>query len=366
MLWLRSGISKASSVPSLVLVVAVLLGRPSCALAQDTVSAHHKTRTIWELLGLDMPGLKDDRPGWVTFFTREEYRQFIAYVQNYFHDEGMAASVHDGTVVIDRDREQLGRLGLMNLAQLCHQLEKKQWKEAVTKYFNTVRREKDGERDLSRKIARYEAISNLLAVRIWPSDYLHALPKGIVSRQDLEGTISVLVFDLPTTARAVRAEEAAQWGKSEQELFETGLANIQKRYLPAISQERFGQGIIVTLLEGNDLFVASHALLIEHYPTCLGGYGTLLAIPHRQALLCYPINDLRVISAMHMLAPIIQRMQEEGQGSISSSLYWYDQNRFIDLPYTMIGSKLELRPPEPFVTMLNQLLPSATSESDGG
>ena len=48
-------------------------------------------------------------------------------------------------------------------------------------------------------------------------------------------------------------------------------------------------------------YATTYALLLEEHPAWIGAHGALVAVPNRQALLVYPINDLTVVTAIQKL-----------------------------------------------------------------
>ena len=87
----------------------------------------------------------------------------------------------------------------------------------------------------------------------------------------------------------------------------------------------------------------------------LGAHGSLVGVPHRHAVFIYPINDLKVVTVMQALAYAVHGMYTEGPGSISAKLYWYDGQKFTDIPYSFSETKIDFTPPDAFIEMLNEL-----------
>jgi len=79
----------------------------------------------------------------------------------------------------------------------------------------------------------------------------------------------------------------------------------------------------------------------------------LLAIPTRGMIICYAINDFKVVKAISGFVPFMTKLHSEGPGSLSPKLYWYQDDKFTDLPYKIENGKLNFAPPQNFVDMLN-------------
>ncbi len=300
---------------------------------------------LWDKL---VSGLgKKAAPSWANFLTRDQYQAFIAGVVRHFSSQKRKITLGEGVIYVE-DRKKGGKheLGLLNLAQLCARNEAKDWPEIIADHFRTLEKSYSEQKVLEERIDNFARVAELLAVRLWPENYLAELDRRkILHRKELPGTISALVFDLPSSIRNVTPEEIKSWGKSETELFRIGLANVMENCIPDVTEQELGEGITLTLFSDESFFVASHALLLEEHPDCVGPFGTLLGIPHRHVMLAFPILDRRVLQAIPMMIPIIAGMERDGPGSISPLLYWYKEGEFTNLPYRIDNNTLNFSPP---------------------
>jgi len=253
-------------------------------------------------------------------------------------------------------------MGLQNLAQMCHLGDKAERAAIVEGHFGMIERIQSDRADLARRIGHLDSVKDLLAVRIWPKSYLDAVSGQCIHREDLEGTITVLVFDLPTSIRPVSPKEANVWGKRTEELLQIGLDNVLRTCRPEIDRHDLGDGVGLVSMTGESHFVATHVLMLEHHSDCLGTYGALIGIPHRHAVLCHPIEDFQSVKAIQTFAIMIQGMEHEGPGSISPRLYWYRDGEFTDIPVEQTEQGLIVRPPDKFVGLLNELAERAKKE----
>lgn len=311
-------------------------------------------RRIWQRLASKG---KCRPPAWASFLTAAQYQTFLDCVEAHFASQKRRYTLGDGVVYVeDAKRGGKHQLGLLNLAQMCARNEAKDWAEIVTDHFRTLEKSYTEQKVLEDRIDDFARVAELLAVRLWPEDYLADLDRNkILHRKELPGTITALVFDLPSSIRNVTPEEVKTWGKSETELFRIGLANVMENCIPDVSEQDLGDGITLTLFSDESFFVASHALLLEEHPDCLGQFGTLVGVPHRHVMLAFPIQDLRVMRAIHMMIPIIAGMERDGPGSISPLLYWYKNGAYTNLPYRIEKNTLNFTPPPDFIEMLNLL-----------
>ena len=291
-------------------------------------------RRIWEQLRQTVDS--GPPPAWAGFFSPAQYQRFLGLVRAHFDREGLSYRLGDGIVHLDQALGGCQQLGLLNLAQNCAHNDEKEWSEIIDSHFRLMAKSHREHEVLQDRVAAFDRVAELLSVRLWPESYLHELGGDkIIHRIDLPGTITALVFDLPSSIRNVTPQEAEGWGKTREELFEVGLANLRENCIPDVNDQDLGEAVTITLYSDESFFVASHALLLGDHGESLGAFGALVGIPHRHVLLTYPINDLRILPAIHRLIPIIQGMERDGPGSLTRRLYWYRDGRFTDLPYEL-------------------------------
>lgn len=299
----------------------------------------------------------EPKPVWAAFFSDGQFRHFKRLIEGYFRGKGQPFSWGNGVITLaPGEPGGLHQLGLVNLAQLCARNEPREWGQIVQDHFDTLAKSHSEQKVLEQRLTDFSRVQDLLAVRLWPEDYLDDLDHArMIYRRDLAGTISALVYDLPSSIRNVTPEEAGTWDRDIDELFRIGLDNVRETCIPDLSQQNLGDGIRVTLMSDESFFVASHALLLEDHDGCVGPFGALVGVPHRHVLLAYPIESLGVVQAIPRLIAVIAGMEREGPGSISPRLYWYQAGEYLDLPYAIKDNALHFSPPEPFLEMLDLL-----------
>lgn len=317
-------------------------------------------RQLWATL---FPHWKEP-PRWANFFDARQYQKFLGLVDGYFRKKKQPFQMGDGVVHFGAAKEANHRqqFGLTNLAQICGQCDEKDWAGIIHDHFHTLQRSQSEQEVLSQRLGHFDRVKELLSVRLWPEDYLGDLDREkFIHRIDVPGTLTTLVYDLPSSIRNVTPDEADVWDRSQEELFEIGLENVMENCIPDITQQDVGNDVKLTLFSDESFFVASHALLLDRHSEVIGPFGTLVGIPHRHVLLAFPIEDMSVVHAINAMIPIILGMEKEGPGSISAKLYWYQEGEFTELPYEVRDKTLAFTPPGEFVEVM-QLL----ADRDGG
>jgi hypothetical protein len=295
----------------------------------------------------------EEPPGWAAGYSTPEWTFFMREIRSCLAARGIGFTIQASGLLLLRMPEGEKQLGLMKLAQMCKEAKQGEWRGVIERFFDNLLRSERENKELEGKMKDFEQIKKMLVVRLAPEG---TLPRELlVCREDLPGTVSYLALDLPTSIRSLKPDEVAVWGRPPGELFETALENVARMARPEVSTPELEEGVTCTALVGESFFVATHALLLDLYPECLGAQGSLVAVPHRHCVLAYPIEDLSVIKAIPRLALIGRKLEAEGPGSISAKLYWYHHGAFIPLPYEIKENTFNFAPPEDFVAVLNEL-----------
>ncbi len=297
-------------------------------------------------------------PDWARFFTPGQYERFVACIREHFSQQGVEAAIDDGILTTTSPAgAQPMQLGLLNLAQRCHLAGDALglWRKIVAEHFDKLKASAREQQDLAGVIGDFSRIRPHLALRIWPEEAMTNLMGKVVSRQDLDGTLTMLAIDMPSGIGSVAIDQIAPWGLSEDELFAIALDNIRRNFPVQVSNVGSADKPIV-LLSADHYYVATHALLLKDHPQCLGEYGCLMGIPHRHVVLCHPIRDMSVVQAVQALIPALIGMESEGPGSITSNLYWYHEGQFTNLPFESGQDQMRFMPPDDFVDLLNRIV----------
>jgi hypothetical protein len=308
-------------------------------------------------------------PAWARFFSKGEYYRFLEEIRGYFRRRGLAIVIEDSILCVPAGLPGgIQRCGLLNLAQRCKQeADAATWPGIIAAHFDSFERHLQ-ESARVQEIARdFERVAPLLAVRLYPQEYLEGdTARHCVFRRDLPGTVTVLVYDLPSSIQNVRPGDVASWGRDVEEIFEIALDNVRLHSIPQRSEVACGDGIALQVLTGQDYFVATHALLLDEHPACVGIHGALVGVPHRHAVLTYPIRDMAVLRVVQPMLGAIIGMERDGPGSISSQLFWYHDGSYERLPYRVDRQRLIVEPPAPFLELLQTLARTDEDESLGG
>jgi hypothetical protein len=296
-------------------------------------------------------------PDWARFFESDQFGEFLSLVRRALVDEEADhdMDIEQGLVEVRPEDAGPRLLGLGNLAQACRQMDREEWPATIAGHIQQLLHMPDHDGELLEKFGEdFETAKPYLKVRL----FAEGLPNEdlLVIRRPMEGVLKVLVYDLPDAIATVPREHVTNWGLFDDELFELALDQVRQEKPDREDVDIDEGGVKATLLAGPSYFSATHALLLDEYLTDKAAAGALVAIPHRHVVLFHEIVDQKVIPALNRMAHLAHAMHEEGPGSISPSVYWYDRTRFRRIPAKVEDGTIEIYPPKEFVEMLNGLV----------
>ncbi len=228
-------------------------------------------------------------------------------------------------------------------------------KKIVSDHFDAMIRSCQFEAEFNEIVSDYYEVKKYIGVRLYPSDYIAQVGKDLVLGKDFGGDIfAMLVFDLPDSVINIQPIQILGWGKTLDELFETGLQNIKYKYPLDIVKQDLGE-LKVWLIHSDHFFTPNIVFNLNNHQKLIGNYGALVGIPHRHAVLIYPIENFEVVDAINKLIPVVYGMETKGPGSDSNNIFLYQNGAFYNLPYKFEDNKIEFFPTEKLVALLEIL-----------
>jgi len=298
-------------------------------------------------------------PNWARMLGTNGFRTFVALVEGYFADKRIPMRLDADEGVVRPGAEvfaQTSVFGLQNIAQTCSQSNRETWQELIAAHFNCIFAASDEQNALSIDVSDFGKMRGLLRARLYPLDLLNQSVET-VHRPGPEGTLEVVVLDLPTTVRTVARSEAKAWPLERETLFEIGRHNLSQQDRLKDTVVSVQPGVDLHLLTGDAFYAASHALILDVYLPKPLPHGALVAMPKRDVLLVHHIRNIGAVEAIGSMLQAVVGMHTDGPGSLSPHLYWHRHGEFITLPYQLEGDgeSLNFAPPGDFAEMLQQL-----------
>lgn len=275
------------------------------------------------------------------YMPRQEQIKFVKTVTDYIQKNypSYTLDFKNGLVIGDDDY----RYGLDNLAKQFHHAKSEEQSDTVAKHFEKMIKLRQEEKELLNQVDNYKAIKSRIMVRILPADYLPTgVESNLITRTDLEDTITTLVFDLPSGTSSVKKTHAEKWGKTIEELYQLGIENTLRTFPAQITKEDTKGGTIWVMKDDDNLYATTGLLDFTKFPQMIGKYGSLVIIPRRHVALSYPIEDWAVQNMFHPLIVLTKVSYKEGTGSLSENLYWYHNSKFTKVPYEEENGKFSI------------------------
>ncbi|HQW36371.1 MAG TPA: hypothetical protein PKY60_13105 [Thermoflexales bacterium] len=303
------------------------------------------------------PDSEAQLPSWEELLGAQGYRIFIKLVRAYFAQHGLPIELDETQGILLSETEQgttQSTYGLQNLAQVCGQADRDEWRDLITRHFDAILDAQKNIADETKASTDFAALKPFLRARIFPEDVAKHTDE-LIYRRGPPGTIETLALDNPIAVRTIARSETREWDLSDTELLRIGRQNLLDQGLLRPERVQVEAGSDLYVYTGDPYYAASHVLLLDEYLPDVLPNGALIGIPRRDLFVAHYIRNpgaLEVISAMIQL---IIGLYREGPGSISANLFWFWRGAFIQLPYEIKDDELDFEPPDEFVDMLDDL-----------
>jgi hypothetical protein len=152
-------------------------------------------------------------------------------------------------------------------------------------------------------------------------DHFEMPVKAFLAGDDLD---VLLAFDLPGGVMLL----PDGWG--DQDLFVQAIARVRSE--PGLQLDRHEVTLDddvapLFVLHGPSVFTATHALWADEFEPPAPAYGTLVAVPTRNAVLAHPIRDDRVVGVVQAMLELAQSAAEQDPAPLSTRLFWLRDGR---------------------------------------
>jgi hypothetical protein len=295
-------------------------------------------------------------PDWASFFSPAEYREFLSLVEADLRRRGLDVEMGDGFVTVSSPAPEGSQMGLTNLAQKCHGTVRGEWQVVIAGHFTSLLAMHG--RDLDALAADFGQARRILRIRFYPDETMGGPvgdpAKGPFFRAVAPGIQLALVYDFPEATSSVDVAHVAAWPYSEDEILFIARENTLAEPLP-FRQSVPVDGANLEVLHGDSFYVASRLLGLGDLLPADAAEGALVAVPNRHTLLWHPIRDVSAIRAVQGMIQPVGTLFNEGPGSISSHVYWWNDGDLVPIPVARDGATIQITPPDAFVELLNRL-----------
>jgi hypothetical protein len=152
-------------------------------------------------------------------------------------------------------------------------------------------------------------------------DHLEVPIKAILVGDDLD---VLLAFDLPGGIMLVPQD----WG--DEELFAQALGRVRAEGGLQLDRHEVtldDDTAPLFVLHGPSVFTSTHALWADEFDPPAPAYGTLVAVPTRNAVLAHPIRDARGAGVVEAMLDLARSAAEQDPAPLTTRLFWLRDGR---------------------------------------
>lgn len=302
-------------------------------------------------------------PDWANFWSTRAHAVFLQELEDALTARDMAPQLDNDTgiaTLTDPESKQERTFAMRGIALICAEA------GGTTAFRATI------DQQLDRLLVGYddnaaagdldgdwERARNAIKVRLYPIEEVIENDDILLYRAIGGALAAVLVYDMPESIFSVEPDVAESWPVSMDELWSIALENVRTED-PAPTVERLNIGDTEAVIAyGDSFFVTSRLLLLgdimdpDDFP-----HGAIVSMPHRHALIFHPITAQdTAVNALNEMILVTDEMFSEGQGALSTDLFWWLPERIERIPVQIDddAGELIIDPSEDFVQLINSL-----------
>lgn len=263
-----------------------------------------------------------------SYLDEEKYGLLMDLCLDHLRGRAEVHAVDNGLIILGLGDINEMQCALDNLVRQVHKLPVDSWREKVIEHFGQLWETLADHDDNMKRLKDFNEVKPLLRLRVYPDSFGHEdVRDALVKRVDFKGTFTCLVLDYDNRFQLVTSDLMSFWKIPSEDLFDYAQKNVNRQKMDMSS---------IGVADGPDVFaffsgeLAASFLLDfeENAHFAKGRYGSLVAIPSKNAAFCVPIDDKRYLEYIKLLAPLMLQFYEQGPGQINRYFYWYNDGRF--------------------------------------
>ena len=270
--------------------------------------------------------------GYENEISKKQYKYLVNESVKQLSKNYQIASVKKGVIKLEEGQDY-SLVNLHNLILECSQIDKKQWGTYISSHFESMYEAISIQKQLDP--TKFETLVEYFSIRIYEENYVMQAggKEQLVVKKQLEGTLSLLMLDLPSAFTPVKREMFELWNKTEDEVFEIAQKNVNKQEFVKVTEpiEFNDQTIEVSFIENED-YGASIALDLDtNAPEFVGEWGSVLAIPNKGIVDIIKVTKdkpLDYVLFIQALKPVVEQYYDQHPQRISTDFFWYYQGTF--------------------------------------
>ncbi|WP_460219339.1 DUF1444 family protein [Psychroserpens sp. MEBiC05023] len=276
--------------------------------------------------------------GYGNEISKEDYKFLVNESVKVISKNYKIASISEGVIELEKGQDY-SILNLHNLILKCSEVDKKDWSELISSHFSSMHESMEKQKQLDPN--KFETLIDYFTIRIYQESFVNQNggSDNLIVKTHLDGTLSLLMLDLPSAFTPIQKEMFDLWDKTIDEVFEIAQQNVNKQEFTKMTEsiDVDGKSIDVNFIENED-YGASIALdLKNNAPEFIGEWGSVIAIPNKGIVnICKVSKDkpLDFILYIQKLKPVVEQFYNQHSQPISTDFYWYYKGKFVKIYIT--------------------------------
>ncbi|MEH0154411.1 hypothetical protein V6R21_09725 [Limibacter armeniacum] len=270
--------------------------------------------------------------GYENVLTASKYKVLVDKAVEQISERYKIKSVKDGVIRL-KDGQGMTEFNLHNLLLICKDEESDQIVLLVEDHFKKLFDTIDAQSKLNPE--DFASMQDRLSIRVYNEGIIKSMgnKEMLITKEDMEGTVSLLMFDLPSGFTPVPKKLLELWNQKEDTLFGLAQQNVNKQEVIRDSKKLQAQGdsMEVHIIE-NDDYCASYVLdLTNNAPELVGEWGSVITIPNKGVAVICTISEetpVEFVNFIKILRPIVAKFYNEHPQPVSKEFYWYYNQTF--------------------------------------
>lgn len=260
------------------------------------------------------------------------------------------ASVKEGEVELEEGQD-FTILNLHNLILRCIEVERENWPALINEHFDGMYQSIESQKQLD--VSKFETVSDYLSIRIYPESFVmqNGGADNMIVKTHLEGTLSLLMLDLPSAFTPVQKDVFKLWDKSMEEVFDIAQRNVNKQE-SVKATESFkvkNSTIEVHFLESEDYGASLGLDLENNAPEFLGEWGAVVAIPNKGIINVCKVskeNPVEFVLFIQKFQVVVEQFYQQHSQPVSTDFFWYYKGEFSKITVLNVNGDLQVISPQ--------------------
>ena len=287
-----------------------------------------------------------------SLITLAEYNHVLQLTIEQLSLKGTIETIHDdGSLsVLFAGQSGATLFFLDNLLRKCKAANASEWEAIV---LNHVKILPINSAAITYIYKDFEFAAPLLKVQVKPKGFAKEVMQDCVYRQDFPDTYTFLVIDFQDALHYVRSNEAEEWEKPVDQLFDVALANIAREKTD-VNAYLLAERLPFFTLFHND-FAAAYAIQLgQNIEEAIGPFGAVVSIPAKGVAFVHPIETDTVFDYIGASHELVQSFYTDEIYTVTDRYYWYYEGQYQLFPYRVEGNKAYLSYPAKLRTLLEE------------